>query len=78
MNSRVWNSFSSWVQMVYRKDPVPAAPLFLDPLSSWLALLQTVIGKKVAILPLSPEMKALLGEWLSPGGTSAQRAMEQP
>ena len=33
--------------------------------------LQTVIGEKVAISPLSLGVKTLLGEQISPGGTCA-------
>ena len=59
-------------------DPIPASPLFLCPKCSSLALLQTVIGEKVAISPLSLGVKALLGDQFSLFGTSAQRVVEQP
>ena len=48
-----------------------------EPCVFLTAMLQTVIGEKMAISPLSPGVKALLGERVSPGGTCAQRAVEQ-
>lgn len=41
------------------------------------AVLQIVIGEKVSLSPLSSEVKALLGEQVSPGGTCAQWAVKQ-
>jgi hypothetical protein len=40
--------------------------------------LQTVIGEKVAISPLSLGVKTLQGEQVSPGGTRAQTVVNQP
>ena len=40
----------------------PAAPLFLCPCVLLVTLLHTVIREKVTLSPLSPGMKALLGE----------------
>jgi hypothetical protein len=44
------------------KDPVPDAPLFLCPCVLFVTLLHTVIREKVTLSPLSPGIKALLGE----------------
>jgi hypothetical protein len=64
--------------MVDWKDLDPAAPQFLFSTLSWLALLHTIYGDKVALSPLSPRVKTLLGEQVSPGRTHAQRAVDQP
>ena len=64
--------------MVDWKDLDPAAPQFLFSTLSWLALLHTIYGDKVALSPLSPRVKTLPGDQLSPGGTCVQRAVEQP
>ena len=45
---------------------------------SWLVLLWTVIGEKVAISPLSPGVRALLGDQLSLGMICLQKPVEQP
>ena len=60
------------------KDPVPSVPLLLCPVHSWLVLLQTVIVEKVNISSLGQGVRVLLGDQLSPGGTHAQWAVEQP
>jgi hypothetical protein len=41
-------------------------------------MLHTVIGEKMAISPTSPGVKTLLGEQVSPVGTCAQQAVDQP
>ena len=64
--------------MVDWKDLDPAAPQFLFSTLSWLALLHTIYGDKVALSPLSLRVKTLLGEQVSPGRTHAQRAVDQP
>jgi hypothetical protein len=43
-----------------------------------LVLPWTVTGEKVAILPLNPGVRPLLGDQLSFGGACAQWAVEQP
>ena len=61
-----------------QKDPVPAAPLFLCCVRSWLASFWTVIGEKFVISLLSLGVRVLLGDQLSPGTVGAQRAVGQP
>jgi hypothetical protein len=56
----------------------PRCSTDLQPCVLLTAQLQTVIGEKVANLPLSPGVKALLGEQRSPGGTRAQWTVDQP
>jgi hypothetical protein len=51
------------------KDSDPAASLFLFFSCSWQTLLHIVIREKAAISLLSPGVKALLGEQVSPGRT---------
>jgi hypothetical protein len=40
--------------------------------------LQKIIEEKIAISPLNPGVKTLLGEQVSPGRTTSQQAMNQP
>jgi hypothetical protein len=69
--AQVLDADSNW------KDPVLAVPLFLCPVCPQLALLQTVILKKVEISLLGPGVQALLGDQLSPGRTHEQQAVKK-
>ena len=46
---------------------------YLCPVYFWLILLSTVSGEKMEISPLSPGVRVLPGDQLSPGSTCAQR-----
>ena len=78
LHSGLWNSLCFQVQMADWKDPVPAAPLIFVPICSWLPPLHPVIGEKVSVSPLSPGVKTLLREQVSPGGPHAEQAVKQP
>ena len=60
------------MQMTDQKHPVPAVPLTFQPAYVWPVPFHTVIGEKVAVLPLNSGVKTLLGVQVSPGGIHAQ------
>ena len=64
----------AWLLGAYgtQKDPIPDAPMILFSL---VIHLWTVIAEKVEISPPYPQVKALLGHQLSPGGLCTGMAM---
>ena len=55
-----------------------AALLLLCPEHSWKMPLWTVIGEKVVISPVGLEVRAPMGDQLSPGRIWVRRAVGQP
>lgn len=76
MHRGPWNSLSSGCRF-QMEGFWPGCCTVLAPHVLLAAQIQTVIGEKLAISPLSLGVKPLQGEPFSPGRTSVQRCVAQ-